>query len=306
VLKSRAEQAARTHQALLTADMREMESYLMRRAREAHAGAPALMSLDEAVILRPDGAIESLGGVSVPGTATAASVDGSLRNVLQSAASRARATGWIRSFGGGNAADAASLHIEFEDRAGRCVSVRLPAQVAGGALVVGSRELSRCDVSALAGVNARGRRIARIPFHDRGLDVVFTTVGDYPGTIDVYFDSVVVTVRGAIVQTKLLEGRTQHVDSVTASFGFHAGSSWSPGKASNAVRMHWLAREGETRAIPRLRFTIPRDSADALLDRWIVFTHHLTVPKTADNPYGVAWTYAHLPDTIFKGVPGAR
>ena len=27
--------------------------------------------------------------------------------------------------------------------------------------------------------------------------------------------------------------------------------------------------------------------------RWVVFTFHLTVPKTAENPYGTAWTYVH-------------
>ena len=41
------------------------------------------------------------------------------------------------------------------------------------------------------------------------------------------------------------------------------------------------------------RFTIPRAPGESLDGRWVVFTFHLTVPKTAENPYGTAWTYVH-------------
>ena len=44
---------------------------------------------------------------------------------------------------------------------------------------------------------------------------------------------------------------------------------------------------------PTRRFTIPRPEGESLDDRWVVFTFHLTVPKTVENPYGTAWTYVH-------------
>lgn len=41
------------------------------------------------------------------------------------------------------------------------------------------------------------------------------------------------------------------------------------------------------------RFTVPRAPGESLAGRWVLFTHFLTVPVTADNPYGTAWTYSH-------------
>lgn len=315
IIKTRAERAARERTPALTAAMRELESALIARAdteartyRDAAAavGAHGFGLIDEAMILTGDGRPESVGGVSIPYPSLTATVDESLRNVLKASAPRARATAWTTSYGSPSG-DQATLRFEFEDRAGRCVAVARTASVgASGGLVLGARRLSRCDVRVLADVIRRGRRLARIPFDYKGLDVIFTTVGNYPGTVDVYFDSVVVTVRGARLQTKLLEGHPQNVDSITTSLAYHSGSSWGPGKQSNAVKLQWPARDGDVRDIPRMRFTIPRDSSESLSDRWVVFSHHLTVPKTASNPYGIAWTYAHLSDTMFKRVPGTR
>jgi hypothetical protein len=89
---------------------------------------------------------------------------------------------------------------------------------------------------------------------------------------------------------------------VTVSLDARYGSTWSPGTASNALITEWRGMEGEIRPLPRyVRFTIPRNEGDSLGRRWLLFTHHLTVPKTADNPLGLAWTYAHGPQERFKG-----
>jgi hypothetical protein len=42
-----------------------------------------------------------------------------------------------------------------------------------------------------------------------------------------------------------------------------------------------------------LRFTIPIDTTFELLESWPVVEVILGAQRTADNPYGLAWTYAH-------------
>ena len=156
--------------------------------------------------------------------------------------------------------------------------------------------------SALAETRPPDRLLARIPFDVNSMDVRFTTVGHYRGHLEVYRDSVVVILQDGMLQTRLLRGREQTVDSVTASLGARTASSWSEGTLSNALVTEWKGTEGESRPLPRgFRFIIPRAKDDSLGGRWLVFTHHLTVPKTADNPLGRAWTYAHGPAGMFTG-----
>ena len=222
---------------------------------------------------------------------------------------RARATAWLSASPSNDSVGAAALlRFEFEDRVGRCVALKRPAAIGGdGGLQLGARELSRCEGRVLAESIRRGRRLARTPLRVNSMEVIFTTVGDYPGRVEVYLDSVMVVVRGGTMRTKLLQGRDQTVDSVSASLGFRTSGSWSTGSASNALVLEWRGTEGELKTLPRLvRFTIPRDSAESLTHRWVVFTHHLSVMKTADNPLGRAWTYAHAPDAMFRGISGVR
>ncbi len=121
----------------------------------------------------------------------------------------------------------------------------------------------------------------------------WSVVAAMNGRTDVYADSVVALVHDG----DLLEQRSdapQVLDSVTASMASESGKSWSPGAPSPALVLEWHGKVGEHRSLgPMRRFTIPRESGASLDGRWVVFTHHLSVPKTADNPYGLAWTYTH-------------
>jgi hypothetical protein len=176
----------------------------------------------------------------------------------------------------------------------------------GGSLVGGERQVERCEVSVLAEAIRRGERLARVPFRVDGAGVRFSTVGDYAGTIDVHRDSVVVVVRHGRTSVKQLQGGSQTADSLTVSLARRYGASWSPGVASNALLLAWRGEEGEVRHLPpRVRFTIPRVAGDSLRDQWVVFTHHLSVAKTASNPLGLAWTYMHVPEGVFRGVEPA-
>jgi hypothetical protein len=71
---------------------------------------------------------------------------------------------------------------------------------------------------------------------------------------------------------------------------------------SHGVPIRMVSAEGAERTIPRLRFTIPVDSNTVLDDHWIVLTHHLSVEKTANNPYGIAWTYTHLDEALLRNL----
>lgn len=125
------------------------------------------------------------------------------------------------------------------------------------------------------------------------LDVGFSVVGVLDGRTDVYRDSVVVLVRDGALRAQRLETE-QTLDSVTASLAFTSGASWSEGPASNALVLELPNTEGQQIALgPMRRFTIARSAGESLEGRWVVFTFYLTVPKTAENPYGTAWTYAH-------------
>lgn len=55
-----------------------------------------------------------------------------------------------------------------------------------------------------------------------------------------------------------------------------------------------------------LRFTIPRDSLLALEESWPVVEVMLGVRKTADDPTGVAWTYAHAVKPFFPRTAAPR
>ena len=301
VIATRSERAFAQPEPTLTADMRELESVVLGRGRTTFERYQPTV-LNEAVILTGAREVEPAGGAMVAEGATPESAAPTLRGLLREQAAKARATAWLIGTGSGSH-DSRIWRYELEDRYARCVNVERDVVVnADGRLTFGPRKLTGCEVSALAESIRRGRRLALMPLDVNSMDVIFTTVGHYRGRVEVYLDSVVVVVRGGALKTKLLDGRRQTVDSVTVSLGERYGSSWSPGRNSNALVTEWLGMEGETRPLPRyVRFTIPRTEGDSLGSRWLVFTHHLTVPKTAGNPLGLAWTYAHGPPEMFRG-----
>lgn len=120
----------------------------------------------------------------------------------------------------------------------------------------------------------------------------FSVVADLPGRTDVYADSVVVLVRrGRIAWPRLDAGATH--DSTTAVLASEWGGSWNTGWPSRALVIEQGSITDTLALGPMMRFTIPRATSDPLGGSWVVFMHHLTVPKTEDNPHGTAWTYTH-------------
>ncbi len=125
------------------------------------------------------------------------------------------------------------------------------------------------------------------------LEVGFSVVGAMDGRTDVYADSIVVLVRDGYLRAQRIES-DQRLDSITASLAQNSGASWVAGTESNAVVLEVPNENGQQlRLGAMLRFTVPREPGESLEERWVVFTYHLTVPKTADNEYGKAWTYTH-------------
>ena len=297
-VKDRSEAAVRGGAPYLTAEMLELEAALLAHAAAHSAGSRGRGSV--ASILTSGYETEILTDPAM--SESGAAPDEFSRELLSRHAPRARVTGLLRAPAPSNSAgDMTVLTFEFEDRQNRCVTVQHRVRGTDAESGRSARSIERCEIRALAEVNRRGTRLARLPFRVDAMDVVFTTVGDYPGSIDVYRDSVVVMVRNGRSRTKLLGPRTQTVDSVTASLARRHGTTWSPGTASNALVLEWRGEEGETLLLPRrVRFTIPRSEGDSLQDRWVVFTHHLTVPKTPANPLGLAWTYAHAREGMFR------
>ncbi len=125
------------------------------------------------------------------------------------------------------------------------------------------------------------------------IGMFWSVVGAMTGRTDVYADSVVALVRDGELVRQHTDG-PQALDSVTASLASGSGNNWSPGAPSRAMVLEWRGREGEHKALgPMVRFSIPREAGASLDGRWVVFTYHLTVPKSNHNPYGTAWTYTH-------------
>lgn len=143
-----------------------------------------------------------------------------------------------------------------------------------------------------AATAARALRESAEPRVANSFETGFSVVGDFPGRTDVYADSVVVLVRsGRIAWPRLGAGEVH--DSTTASLAQPSGESWIAGRESRGLVLEH-ATAGDSAALgPMLRFTIPREPGESLDGRWVIFTHHLTVPKTTDNPYGTAWAYTH-------------
>ncbi len=139
---------------------------------------------------------------------------------------------------------------------------------------------------------ARLARESATPREASSFETGFGVVADLPGRTDVYPDSIVVLVRDGRIAWPRMEAGATH-DSTTASLATASGQAWNTGRPSNAIVLERGATADTLALGPMLRFTIPRAPGESLDGTWVVFTHHLTVPKTADNPYGLAWTYTH-------------
>ena len=187
----------------------------------------------------------------------------------------------------------ARYDLRLEDRTGNCLIVHQVVTF-DSKLIKGRRTSESCQPLYMAEVIRRARRIARLPFSAGRLDDQWSAALAATGTADVYLDSVVITTSSVIVRAAYPEpaDKPVKIDSINAGLGF-GDDTWSVARASAAIRVDTtLYKGGEWRRGVK-RFVIPLDSAFNVSKSWPLFEVHLSVPKTADNPLGIAWTYAH-------------
>jgi len=200
----------------------------------------------------------------------------------------------------------ARYDLRLEDRQGNCLIVHQDVTM-DSVVVRGPRTAERCQPLYMAEVVRRARRIARLPLSAGRLDDRWSAALAATGTADVYLDSVVIITSALALRASypVPVTATVVVDSISA--GLAAGDkSWSVVRKSTAIPVDTTLRQGgEWRRRVR-RFMIPLDSSFDLVKSWPVFEVHLRAPVTADNPLGVAWTYAHERKGFFAQPPIER
>jgi len=200
----------------------------------------------------------------------------------------------------------ARYDLRLEDRRGNCLVVHREVNF-DSALVAGRRTAERCQPLYMAEVIRRARRIARLPLSAGNLDDHWAAALAAKGTADVYVDSVVITTTAMTLRAShpIPADKIVVVDSITAGLAL-GESSWNIVRKSAPLPVDTTLRlNGEWRRRVQ-RFTIPIDSSFDLAKSWPVFEVHLSVPKTSDNPYGLAWTYAHERRGFFQTPPANR
>jgi hypothetical protein len=151
----------------------------------------------------------------------------------------------------------------------------------------------------------RARRIARVPFRAGSLDAHWSVAGSIAGVADLYADSVVVVASVTLRANDLVtDSITTMVDSVAVGLAVSLAvdiGSWFVARRSIAMVVETPLRRGAIWAQQNLRFVIPLDSALGfdVSEGWPVLEVMLSVPRTADNPSGIAWTYAHALRGLF-------
>jgi hypothetical protein len=183
--------------------------------------------------------------------------------------------------------------LRLEDRRGNCLVVHNEVTF-DSVLVKGRRIVEQCKPLYMAEVIRRARRIARLPLAAGRLDDHWSVALAANGNADVYLDSVVITTTDIALRASypVPVTLTAVIDSISAGLAL-GESNWNIVRKSPALRVDTTLRQnGEWRRKVR-RFMIPIDSSFDLAKSWPVFEVHLSVPKTKDNPYGLAWSYAH-------------
>jgi len=138
------------------------------------------------------------------------------------------------------------------------------------------------------------RCIARFPLNAGRLDDHWSAALAAIGTVDVYKDSVVITTSSLVLRASYPVPPTASVMIDSISAGLAAGStSWSVVIKSAPISVDTTLKQGQEWRRGAKRFVIPLDSAFDLNSTWPMFEVYLSVPETADNPRGIAWTYAH-------------
>jgi hypothetical protein len=192
--------------------------------------------------------------------------------------------------------------LRIEDRAGNCLAIHQEVRSMGDSTIErGARMVEPCRPLYMAEVVRRGRRLAHLPLNAGQLTDHWSVASAIDGWADVYADSVVIIASTLALRAGYPQPDTlaQHVDSVTVGLAL-GGDSWSIVRRSAAVVVDTTLHPRGEWSRRRLRFTIPRDSAFALGESWPVVEVVLGVRKTADNPSGMAWTYAHAAKPFFQ------
>ena len=196
--------------------------------------------------------------------------------------------------------------LRLEDRKGNCVIVHQDVSM-DSAVTRGRRMSERCQPLYMAEVVRRARGIARLPLTAGRLDDHWSAALSATGTADVYLDSVVITTSALALRASKPVPASAPVVIDSVSAGLASGdASWSVVRRSPAIRVDTTLRiGGEWRRGVR-RFVIPIDESFALAKSWPVFEVYLRVPSTADNPLGIAWTYAHERKAFFSTVANVK
>ena len=196
--------------------------------------------------------------------------------------------------------------LRLEDRKGNCLIVHQDVSM-DSAFTRGRRASERCQPLYMAEVVRRARRIAQLPLTAGRLDDHWSAALSATGTADVYLDSVVITTSAIALRASKPVPATAPVVIDSVSAGLASGdASWSVVRRSPAIRVDTTLRiGGEWRRGVR-RFVIPIDESFPLAKSWPVFEVYLRVPSTADNPLGIAWTYAHGRKAFFSGVSNMK
>lgn len=190
--------------------------------------------------------------------------------------------------------------LRLEDRLGRCLLVHLTLVFDTAATRTG-RTTERCEPLYMADVVRRSKRLAHVPLTAGEPDANWSVALFATGFADVYLDSVVVTTTALTLRANSPQPDTASVAIDSIRVGVARGEdSWNIVRASEAVPVDTVLRRGGEWVRGALRLTIPIDSGFALRDSWPVFEVILSVPRTPDNPLGLAWTYAHGPHGFFS------
>jgi hypothetical protein len=185
--------------------------------------------------------------------------------------------------------------LRIEDRAGNCVGIHQEVRVDDAGIVArGARMVEACRPLYMAEVVRRGRRIVRLPLAVGDLADHWSVASATTGWADVYADSVVVLANSITLKASYPspDTATGHVDSIAVGLAM-GDDRWSTIRRSVGRPVGASLRPGATWSGTGLRFMIPIDSTVDLGLTWPVVEVVLRVAKTAGNPQGRAWTYAH-------------
>ena len=306
-LAARSEARAQSEQPRLTAEMRVLRTAALRDVADTYAERGERLGH---LVRFIDGErqVEAPEALPPPERLDNARAASTLRAALRPAANRARTTAWM--YTDLSAGDSAStppddtLRFEFEDYEGRCIAEVTPLAIAKGTagLSLGVPRRSRCVQRVMDERTRRSRLLAQLPLSAGKLEDSWSVALAATGSVRVYLDSVVVRADTLRLKAKPLDGAAQAVDSIAAGLSLGGEHSWSIVKRAAALKLDRVFAAQQEWLRTRLRFSIAIDSQFPLERSWPSFEVILRMPKTADNPYGVAWTYAHAPMAFFNGV----